>query len=106
MLDSNSMEPLRKSNVISARKSTLDEFRTLTPTIVVTRPFSMCCNSRVLGSPSGDYMPKLLFAVALLTCSASLYAQTAPLVCDGRRGTVRISALTPGGSAKGYMDAV
>ena len=51
-------------------------------------------------------MPKLLFTVALLTCSASLYAQTAPLVCDGRRATVRISEITPGGSAKGFMDAI
>ena len=50
-------------------------------------------------------MSKLLF-VALLICSGSLLAQTAPLVCEGRRATVRISEIIPGGSVKGFMDAV
>jgi hypothetical protein len=51
-------------------------------------------------------MPKLLFTIALFTCSASLFAQTAPLACDGRLATVRISEITPGGSVKGFRDAV
>ncbi len=51
-------------------------------------------------------MRKLLFAIALLTCSVPLFAQTAPLACDGRHATVRISELTPNGSVKGFMDAV
>jgi hypothetical protein len=51
-------------------------------------------------------MPKLLFVSALLTCSVSLFAQAAPLACDGRRATVRISEITPSGSVKGFMDAV
>src|SRR5271157_6264352 len=51
-------------------------------------------------------MPKLLFAIALLTCSVSLFAQPAPLACEGRRATVRISEITPNGTVKGFMDAV
>lgn len=51
-------------------------------------------------------MSKLLFVIAFLICSASLFAQTAPLACEGRRATVRISEITPGGSGKGFMDAV
>lgn len=51
-------------------------------------------------------MPKLLLAIAFLTCSISLFAQTAPLACDGRHATVRISEITPNGSVKGFMDAV
>ena len=51
-------------------------------------------------------MSKLLFVIAFLICSGSLFAQTAPLACEGRRATVRISEITSGGSAKGFMDAV
>jgi hypothetical protein len=54
-------------------------------------------------------MRNLLLAFALLTCSASLFAQnaaSAPLACDGRTATVRISEITPSGTAKGFMDAV
>lgn len=51
-------------------------------------------------------MSKLLFAIALLSSSGSLLAQTAHLPCEGRRATVRISEITPKGSAKGFMDAV
>ena len=31
---------------------------------------------------------------------------SAPLACDGRRATVRISDITTSGTAKGFMDAV
>ncbi|SPE32463.1 exported hypothetical protein [Candidatus Sulfopaludibacter sp. SbA3] len=51
-------------------------------------------------------MRKLLLTVVLLTSSASLFAQNAPLACDGRRATVRISEITAGGTAKGFMEAV
>lgn len=51
-------------------------------------------------------MSKLLSVIAFLACSALLNAQTAPLACDGRRATVRISEITPGGSVKGFMEAV
>ena len=51
-------------------------------------------------------MRKLLLAFALLTCSVSLFAQTPPLACDGRRATVRISEISAHGTAKGFMDAV
>jgi hypothetical protein len=52
-------------------------------------------------------MPKLLFASTLLACSLSLFAQTAaPLACEGRRATVRVSSITPNGTAKGFMEAV
>jgi|SRR5215472_14305423 len=51
-------------------------------------------------------MTKLLLALTLLFCSGSLVAQNAPLACDGRRATVRISELTPNGAVKGFMDAV
>jgi hypothetical protein len=48
----------------------------------------------------------LLLVFAFLTCCVSLSAQNAPLACDGRRATVRISEITPNGTAKGFMDAV
>lgn len=51
-------------------------------------------------------MRKPLLLLALLTCCASLFAQSAPLACDGRRATVRISDITPNGTVKGFMDAV
>src|ERR1700722_14113061 len=51
-------------------------------------------------------MRKLLFAFALIACSVSLSAQNAPLPCDGRQATVRISEITPNGTVKGFMDAV
>lgn len=51
-------------------------------------------------------MRKLLIAIALLTFSASLFAQNAPLACDGHRATVRISEITASGTVKGFMDAV
>jgi hypothetical protein len=50
-------------------------------------------------------MGKLL-CVALLACSASLFAQNPPLACSGRSATVRISDITANGTAKGFMDAV
>ena len=49
----------------------------------------------------------LIFSLALFAFSSSLlYSQSAPVACDGRRATVRISEITPTGSAKGFMDAV
>jgi hypothetical protein len=51
-------------------------------------------------------MRKILLGFALFTCSVSLFAQSAPLTCDGRRATVRISEITANGTAKGFMDAV
>jgi hypothetical protein len=51
-------------------------------------------------------MSKLLFAFACLLCSTPLFAQTPALACEGRRATVRVSDITPGGSVKGFMDAV
>jgi hypothetical protein len=51
-------------------------------------------------------MRKLLLTFGLLTFSASLFAQNAPLACAGRRATVRISDITTNGTAKGFMDAV
>src|SRR6202162_1982572 len=51
-------------------------------------------------------MRKLLLGFALLTCSVSVSAQNAPLACDGRHATVRISEITPNGTVKGFMDAV
>ena len=51
-------------------------------------------------------MRKLWLALALLTISATLFAQNTPLKCDGRRATVRISEITPNGTAQGFMDAV
>jgi hypothetical protein len=46
----------------------------------------------------------LLLAVAL--SSPTLFAQNTPLACDGRMATVRISEITPAGTAKGFMEAV
>ena len=46
------------------------------------------------------------FALALLACSVPLFAQNAPLACDGRRATVRISEITSNGTPQGFMDAV
>jgi hypothetical protein len=51
-------------------------------------------------------MQRLLSVIAFFVCSASLWAQSAPLACDGRRATVRISEITAGGNAKGFMEAV
>jgi hypothetical protein len=51
-------------------------------------------------------MRKVLLTLALLTGSASMFAQNAPLACEGRRATVRISEITANGTAKGFMDAV
>jgi hypothetical protein len=51
-------------------------------------------------------MRTLLVSLAFLTFSLSLWAQSAPLPCDGRRATVRISDITAAGSVKGFMDAV
>ena len=51
-------------------------------------------------------MRNLLLAITFLTGSVSLFAQTAPLACDGRTATVRVSEITPNGTAKGFMDAV
>jgi len=51
-------------------------------------------------------MRKLWIAVALLAFPASLFAQNAPLACDGRRATVRISEISANGTVKGFMDAV
>jgi hypothetical protein len=51
-------------------------------------------------------MRNLLLAAALLTCSAPLFGQNAPLACDGRRATMRISEITATGTVKGFMDAV
>jgi len=52
-------------------------------------------------------MRKLHLILLILASSLSLFAQNAPrLACDGRRATVRISEITPNGTAKGFMDAV
>jgi hypothetical protein len=51
-------------------------------------------------------MRKLTLAFGFLISSASLFAQNAPLACDGRRATVRISEITSSGTAMGFMDAV
>lgn len=51
-------------------------------------------------------MRKLTFALLLLTCSVSMFAQNVLLACDGRRATVRISEITASGTVKGFMDAV
>ena len=51
-------------------------------------------------------MRKLLFVVAFLACSISLWAQSTPLACDGRRATVRVSEITSTGTVKGFMNAV
>lgn len=53
-------------------------------------------------------MRNLLLAFGLFAyCGGSLLAQNAaPLACDGRRATVRISDITTNGTAKGFMDAV
>jgi hypothetical protein len=51
-------------------------------------------------------MSKLFVVVAFLASSAALYSQTAPLACEGRRATVRVSGVTDSGTAKGFMDAV
>jgi hypothetical protein len=51
-------------------------------------------------------MRKILLALTLLTASVPLLAQSpAPLACDGRRATVRISEITPSGTVKGFMAA-
>ena len=47
-----------------------------------------------------------LFALALLTCLVPLFAQNAPLACEGRRATVRISEITANGTPQGFMEAV
>ena len=51
-------------------------------------------------------MRSLLLVSALIVFSTSLFAQTAPLACEGRRATMRISEITSNGTAKGFMDAV
>ena len=54
-------------------------------------------------------MRRLLFVLGLFTCSVSLFAQnapSAPLACDGRHATVRLSEITPNGTANGFMNAV
>ena len=51
-------------------------------------------------------MKKVMLTLALLTCSGALFAQNAPLACDGRMATVRISEITPNGTAMGFMQAV
>jgi hypothetical protein len=51
-------------------------------------------------------MRKLLLTLTLSVCSAPLFAQNAPLACDGRIATVRISELTANGTVKGFMGAV
>jgi hypothetical protein len=51
-------------------------------------------------------MRKPILALGFLISSASLFSQNAPLACDGRRATVRISEITSTGTAKGFMDAV
>ena len=50
-------------------------------------------------------MRKLL-CLALFVCLVSLFAQNPPLACGGRSATVRISDITPNGTAKGFMEAV
>jgi hypothetical protein len=51
-------------------------------------------------------MRTFLISFALLLGSASLFAQSAPLACDGRRATVRISEITATGTAQGFLNAV
>jgi hypothetical protein len=51
-------------------------------------------------------MRKLFLAAALLTCALPLFGQSAPLACEGRHATVRVSEITAAGTAKGFMEAV
>jgi hypothetical protein len=51
-------------------------------------------------------MRNLFLVFALLNLPGILFAQSAPLACDGRQATVRLSEITANGSAKGFMDAV
>jgi len=51
-------------------------------------------------------MRNLLLTFALLAIPASLDAQSAPLSCDGRMATVRISEIKAGGSVDGFKAAV
>lgn len=51
-------------------------------------------------------MRKLLLAITFISCSVSLFAQTPPLACEGRTATVRVSEITPNGTAKGFIAAV
>jgi hypothetical protein len=51
-------------------------------------------------------MRTLFFSLAILAFCSSVYPQNAPLPCEGRRATVRVSEITSGGSARGFMDAV
>jgi hypothetical protein len=51
-------------------------------------------------------MQRFFPALALLVCSLPLFGQSAPLACDGRTATVRISEITANGTVKGFMAAV
>ena len=51
-------------------------------------------------------MRTLFLFTALLTFPVSLAAQGAPLACDGRVTTVRVSEIKPGGSVDGFLAAV
>jgi len=51
-------------------------------------------------------MRNVLLVFGLLTGSGSLFAQSAPLVCEGHRATVRISEITATGTVQGFMNAV
>ena len=51
-------------------------------------------------------MRNVLLVFGLFACSASLFAQNAPLACEGHRATVRILEITATGSVQGFMHAV
>jgi hypothetical protein len=51
-------------------------------------------------------MQKLLLTLALAVFPALLSAQSAPLACDGRMATVRISEIAATGTPAGFLAAV
>jgi hypothetical protein len=53
-----------------------------------------------------SYMRTIVLLGALSLFSALLAAQSAPLSCDGRIATVRVSTIKPTGSVDGFLAAV
>ncbi len=51
-------------------------------------------------------MRTFLLLAALVSASLSCIAQNAPLACDGRMATVRVSEIKSGGTAEGFQAAV